>query len=176
MMCDMLTYFNRIGSIVVLFGTLGCSSSSGTVFGTRAARAVDVLQSHWKALQRRDWRAAYNVIHSEIKKAGFNLQRFTALHARRRESPGFPDDIRVVGSQQMDNSITVSYRLGLPFAGSGVPIVVPPRRKATLRKRRRIMAADHIRHPDDRGLPCPLRTVSLISLFLSDITTDSREN
>lgn len=128
----MLTYCLRIGWIVVLFGSLGCSSSPGTALGAPDPEAVEVLQSHWKALQARDWRAAYNMFHSEIKNGGFNLKRFTALHARRRGSPGFPHDLMVAGSRAMDESVTVSYDLLYLPSGGGAPTVVPPRREATL--------------------------------------------
>jgi len=74
------------------------------------------------------------MIHSEIKRAGLDLKRFTALHARRRGSPGFPHDIRIVGSQQMDSSITIAYGLVYLSPESGMPKVVPPQRKATLKR------------------------------------------
>ena len=50
------------------------------------------------------------------------------------DSPGFPHDLRVAGSKQSDDSITVTYELFYLSPEGGEPFVVPPRREAIFRR------------------------------------------
>src|SRR4051812_37824834 len=124
----------RAYSIVLSLGIIGCSTSHHPALTQANPEAEGVLQTHWKALQRRDWRSAYDMLHPDIKSNGLTLRRFTFLHARRRDSPGFPHDLRVAGSKPSDDSITVTYELFYLPPEGGEPFVVPPRREAIFRR------------------------------------------
>src|SRR5262249_43089114 len=124
----MLIHHLRLCSIVLSLGTMGCSMSHDPAPTRADLEAEGVLQTHWKALYRRDWRSAYDLLHPNIKSNGLTLKRFITLHARRRDSSGFPHDLRVAGSKPSDDSITVSYDLVYLPPEGGEPFVVHPRR------------------------------------------------
>ena len=130
----MLIHRLRDCSIVLLLGTIGCSMSHHPAPTQADPEAAGVLQAHWKALHQRDWPAAYSLLHPDIKSKGLTLRRFTMLHARRRDSSGFPHDLRIAGSKKSDDSITVAYDLLYVPPEGGEPFVVPPRREAILRR------------------------------------------
>jgi hypothetical protein len=124
----------QVGAALLLVGFPGCSEFSQQTGQSADPRPVEVLSAHWQALKRRDWRAAYERIHPDLKAAGLTLKRFTALHARRLERKGFPEDIRIVGLEQADDDVVVSFDvLHAPSEGAE-PIAASPRRKVTLRK------------------------------------------
>jgi hypothetical protein len=94
-----------------------------------------VVLAHWRALQRREWKAAYDWLHPDLRTARFPLKRFTDLHAKRFKAKGFPDhDITLVGSEPMGETVVVSFEVISAPPGGGEPVAVGPRRKATLRK------------------------------------------
>jgi hypothetical protein len=130
----MLIHDLRICTMVLALGTTGCSMSHDPAPTRADPEAEGVLQTHWKALQRKDWRSAYDMLHPDIKSKGLTLKRFIALHARRRDSLGFPHDLKVAGSKPSDDSIAVSYDLFHLSPEGGEPFVVPPRREAILRR------------------------------------------
>jgi hypothetical protein len=113
----------------------GCSGSIKQGGEPVDPQAIEVLVAHWEALQKRNWRTAYELIHPQIKTSGFDLKRFTSLHAKRSVSKGLPDKVRIAGSKQTGNVVVVDYDL-IHRSPEGGEVVVPPRRQATLRKAR----------------------------------------
>jgi hypothetical protein len=97
--------------------------------------ASEVVLAHWRALQRREWKAAYDWLHPDLRTASFPLKRFTDLHAKRFKAKGFPHhDITIVGSEPMGDEVVVSFDVYSVPPGGGEPIVGSPRRRVTLRK------------------------------------------
>jgi hypothetical protein len=124
----------RFIEIVLLSGALGCSASQQQAHHPADPVASNVLQSHWKALQRRDWPTAYKLIHPEIKTFGLTLKQFTALHARRPRGPGLPDDIKITGVEQSGDTVIATFDVLVPSLEGGPPVPLPPRRRVILRR------------------------------------------
>ena len=123
----------RVGTVLFLVCFPGCSEPTHT---PRAADkgAVEVLSAHWSALQRRDWKAAYDRLHPDLKTAKYTLKQFTGFHAKRRGSNGFPQDIKITGSEQTGDDAVVSFDVLYAPPEGGEAVAVPPRRKVALRK------------------------------------------
>jgi hypothetical protein len=99
--------------------------------------AAEVVLAHWAALQQRDWKAAYDRLHPDLKTIAFPLKRFTDFHSRRLKLKGFTHhDIKVAGSERRGDDVVVSFDVSSVPPGGGEPVAVPPRRKAMLRKSR----------------------------------------
>src|SRR5438270_415899 len=124
----------RLGLILGLLGSVGCSGSIGPTNGPVDPRAAEVLRAHWDALKRHDWKAAYARLHPELKAARFTLKNFTDLHTRRRGMECLHPDILITGSERVGDDVVVSFDLLVIPHGGGEQVSVPPRRKATLRK------------------------------------------
>jgi hypothetical protein len=124
----------HFGPVLVLLGLAGCSGSAAETSGPVDPNAVEALRAHWHALQRRDWDAAYRGLHPELKKAGITPKRFADLQAKRRETPGFPNDITITGSEKAGDDAVVSFDLIVSLPGGGEQGSASHRRKATLRK------------------------------------------
>jgi hypothetical protein len=93
-----------------------------------------VLLAHWRAIQRGNWRTAYDALHPDLKAAGLTLKRFTDLHVRRLKSKSLPQDIKIAGVERKGDDVVISFDLLSAPQGGGEPVAVSPRRKATLRK------------------------------------------
>jgi hypothetical protein len=124
----------RVATVLILLCSPGCWGISEQAGKPADPKAVEVLLAHWQALQRREWRAAYDRLHPDLKTAGFTLKRFTALQAKRPGSNGFPRDIRIAGSEQTGDDLVISFDLLSLPPGGGSPVAISPRRKATLRR------------------------------------------
>jgi hypothetical protein len=112
----------------------GCSDPHRLAGVPGDPNAAEVLSAHWAALQRGDWKTAYDCLHSELRSTKCNLKQFIAFHSRRRKTGGFPRDIKIVGSEQVGDDVEVAFDvLHVPPEG-GVPVAVSPRRKVNLRR------------------------------------------
>jgi hypothetical protein len=116
-----------------LASTLGCSRATAPS-GPVEPGVAEALTSHWQAIKQGDWQAAYGQLHPNLKSSGLTLKRFIDLHAKHRGTPGFPDEIRITGSDQMGEDVVVSYDLLVTPPGGGESVPVSPRRRATLQK------------------------------------------
>jgi hypothetical protein len=124
----------RIGAVLSLLCSIGCSGSAGKIVEPGDPRACEALLAHFDALHKRNWRRAYEQIHPELKSAGFSLKRFTSLYDRRLKMKGAPERIDITGSEQTGDDALVSFDVcAVPDSGSE-PVAIPPRRKATLRR------------------------------------------
>jgi hypothetical protein len=124
----------RIGLVLLLLGAPGCGWSEAQVSEPGDPQAAEVVLAHWAALQKGQWKAAYDQLHPDLKADKRSLKRFTDLHARRLKAKGFPHDIKVVGSESTGDDVVVSFDVYAVPAGVGEPVAVSPRRRATLRK------------------------------------------
>lgn len=112
----------------------GCSQSDGRVGGPPDPKAVEVLLEHWKALQRGEWQAAYDRLHPDLKTSRFPPKAFAQIHARRRRSKGFPQDIKVTESKSVDDTVIVDFQMLLVPPGGGPPVASSAPCRVTLRK------------------------------------------
>src|SRR5262249_7806093 len=124
----------RIGAVLVLLSSIGCSGSAEKIAEPGDPRAREVLVAHFAALHKGDWRRAYEQIHPDLKAAGFTLKQFTSLYNRRFKMKGAPEKIDVTGSEQTGDDVVVSFALCSVPASGGEAVAIPPGRKATLRK------------------------------------------
>jgi hypothetical protein len=124
----------RIGAVLVLLGSIGCSESPGKTGDPGDPKTREVLVAHFDALRRGDWRRAYEHIHPDLKAAGLTLKRFTSLYDRRLKMKGAPEKIDVTGSEQSGDDVIVSFDVYAMPASGGEAVPIAPRRKATLRK------------------------------------------
>jgi hypothetical protein len=118
--------------LLLVFHT-GCSGPPAVSSEPGDPQAVEVLEKHWSALSRGEWQAAHNRLHPKLK-AEFSLKKFTAFHAKRRKSDGFPRAIKITGSERLGDDVIVSFDALFAPAGGGEPLPVPPRRKVCVRK------------------------------------------
>ena len=124
-----------IGLVLLVLGSSGCGWSQAPVSEAGDPAASEVVLAHWRALQRREWKAAYDWLHPDLRTARFPLKRFTDLHAKRFKAKGFPHhDITIVGSEPMGDEVVVSFDVYSVPPGGGEPIAGSPRRRVTLRK------------------------------------------
>jgi hypothetical protein len=126
-------------------GLIGCSDSVTRPNAPADPEAGEALRSHWEAMQRRDWKAAYSGLHPSLKTAKFTLKRFTDIHARRPRGGGFPQGIRITGLERAGDDMVVSFDLLVVSEGGGEPVVSPRGRRAMLRKvgdQWRVMTSD----------------------------------
>jgi hypothetical protein len=119
-----------VGSLLC---SLGCSGSTKVAGIPGDPKAAEVLRAHWDALQRREWRAAHDRLHPDLK-AKFSLKQFTDFHSRRLKQAGVPKEIRVEECETVGDDVVVFYDVLFAPPGGGEAVLIPPRRKATLRK------------------------------------------
>ena len=84
----------RVGMVLMLLCSLGCSGSVGRPGEPGDPKVRDVLLAHWEAMHSGDWRGPTRLIHPDLKAAGLTLKRFTALHAERLKMKGVPPEHR----------------------------------------------------------------------------------
>jgi hypothetical protein len=124
-----------IGLLFLLLSSAGCRWSEALVNESGDPEASEVMLAHWAAVQRREWKSAYDRLHPDLKTAKFSLRRFAEFHSRRLKARGFPHhDIKVAGSERIGEDVVVSFDVISVPAGGGEPVAVPPRRRATLRR------------------------------------------
>ena len=125
----------RIGLMWLLLSIPGCGSSEARISEPGDPEAAEVTLAHWAALQRREWKSAYDRLNPALKTIAFPLKRFAEFHSRRLKMKGLHHDrIKVVGSERMGDDVVVSFDVISVSPGGGEPVAVPPRRKVRLRK------------------------------------------
>src|SRR5947209_3785906 len=112
----------RIGLVLLLLGPPGCGGPQAQVGEPADPGAVEVVMAHWAALQRRDWKSAYDGLHPELKADKLPLKRFADFHARRRGSQGFPRDIKVATAERTGEDVAVSFDVITVPPGGGEPV------------------------------------------------------
>jgi hypothetical protein len=124
----------RVGTALLALCALGCQGPQDKAAEPGDPEAVSVLLDHWHALQRRDWRGAYERLHPDLKHGGFTLKRFSDLHARRLRGTSLPDDIKVTGTEQMGDAVVVAFDVLIAPLEGGPPAALSPSRHVTLRR------------------------------------------
>lgn len=123
----------KIGPL--LFGMImACAGCQNQTSEPADPQATEVLRTHWEALQRRDWRTAYDRLDAGLRTPKFTLKHFTDFHTKRRGSEGFPKDIQIIGSERAGDDAVVSFDVLYVPPGGSTTVPTPIRHKVTLRK------------------------------------------
>ncbi len=135
----MTTFQRRAGSIALVLCTAagGCSETTESPGEPGDPRAAEALTAHFEALKRGDWKAAYEQVHPDLKRGGdmpLTVAAFTQIQSKRRAADGLPDELRIVDSMRSGDDVIVAFDLVDRPAGGGEPVVLTPRRRATLRE------------------------------------------
>jgi hypothetical protein len=125
----------RMSLVFLLLGAPGCGPFEAQVGAPGDPEAAEAMLTHWAALQRRDWKAAYDRLHPDLKTAKLPLKRFADFHARRFKAKGFPHHhIKITGSERVGDDVVLSFDVISAPPDGAEPVAVAPRRKAKLRK------------------------------------------
>ena len=125
--------FRRLGLALLFPALTGCTGPDLPATKPGDPKAIEALETHCSALRRGDWRAAHEKLHPDFQ-AMFKLGKFTEFHSRRRKSVDFPRAIEVVNSEISGHEVNIAFDALYAPPGGGTAVVVPPRRKVTLRK------------------------------------------